>query len=157
MRTVRSLWFASATTRVAVLDGRSADTADYNPRSAGRDAPLSAREHLDDTGGGSEDDDDEANELAAIEALQGYDSSSSSSRVATAALTALVSVGSVALTLGTALLMILLPVTAAFAANDALRVKAHGHRSDGGEVAKCSGGEQWLRSRSEHCSTAHGS
>ena len=78
MRTVRSLWFASATTRVAVLDGRSADTADYNPRSAGRDAPLSAREHLDDTGGGSEDDDDEANELAAIEALQGYDSSSSS-------------------------------------------------------------------------------
>ena len=40
---------------------------------------------------------------------------------------------------------------------DALRVKAHGHQSDGGEVAKCSGGEQWLRSRSEHCSTAHGS
>ena len=77
--------------------------------------------------------------------------------MAAAALTALVSVGSVALTLCTALLMILLPVTAAFAANDALRVKAHGHQSDGGEVAKCSGGGQWLRSRSEHCSTAHGS
>ena len=67
MRTLRSLWFASAASHVAARR-RSADTADDNPRSAGRDAPLSAREHLHDTGGGSEDDDDEANELAASSA-----------------------------------------------------------------------------------------
>ena len=157
MRTVRSLWFASAATRMAVLDGRSADTADYNPRSAGRDAPLTAREHLDDTGGGSEDDDDEANELAAFEALQGYDSSRGGVRAA--ALTALASVAGVALTVCTALLMIHLPVAAAVAATAALG-EVHGHQSDGGEVAERSGGERqsaWPRNGSEHCSTAHGS
>jgi hypothetical protein len=153
MRTVRALWYASAGTRVAVNGGKAASDGSYDPRSADRNAPLNAHDYKDDeeTSAG-EDENNEANELAIAEALQGHDGVG-----VAAALTVWMAMAGAALVICGSLLLLRLQLVVAATAAHALKEEPH-ERCVSDSVADdgCSGHNARL-TRSDHCSTAHGS